>query len=364
MIPVFSYIEQYKSIEDEIMQAISRVFQSGRLILGKEVDAFENNFSDYLGNDTHGVAVNSGTDALVVALMALGIGNGDEVITVANTAVPTVSAIRMTGATPVFCDVESSSALIDISQLENHLTNKTKAVVAVHLYGNVVDIEAIKSVIGNRNIFIVEDCAQAHGATLNGKKVGTLGDVAAFSFYPTKNLGAFGDAGFACSRNKNIVDEMRKVRMYGFDGGYYSMREGINSRMDEVQAAILNIKLEYLPEQIERRRKLAKLYDNLLDEKLGRLSSPTGVNHAYHLYVVKSEKRNQVQQSLLEKGIQTGIHYPYPIHLMSGYHFLGYQTGSLPVTEMLSDKVLSLPMFPELNEDSVSTVCQELNKLL
>lgn len=363
-VPVFDYLEQYRALRGEILTAIERVLSSGRLILGAQVEGFEDAFSRFLSGTGESVAVNSGTDALAIALMACGVGPGDEVVTVANTAVPTVSAIRITGAIPVFCDVDLQTALMDLDLLPACLGPRTKAVVPVHLFGNVVDVERLRNLLNHQEIRIIEDCAQAHGARLRGQSVGTLGDASAFSFYPTKNLGAFGDAGLCFSPDQRLAAEMRKIRMYGFEGAYYAEREGINSRMDEVQAAILNVKLPHLADYLSRRRHLARCYDQLLDPRIHRISPTTDAEHAYHLYVVRLQGRDAVRAALQEQGIATGIHYPYPIHLMRGYRFLGYREGALPVTESLSGEILSLPLYPEMGESAVERVCRVLNALL
>ena len=363
-VPMFDYLKQYETLRDDITLAIERVLNSGRLILGEEVDHFESEFAEFLGGGGNCVGVGSGTDALVVALMALGIGYGDEVITVSNTAVPTVSAIRQVGAVPVFCDIDSHTCLMDIDKLPQHITSKTRAIIPVHLFGNVVDIEEIYKIIGKRSLCIIEDCAQAHGALIRGKMAGTMGDIGAFSFYPTKNLGAYGDAGVCYSKNVNIVAEMRKIRLYGFNNGYYSVREGINSRLDELQAAILRVKLNHLPEYIKQRRILAGRYISNLSEKIESIKPGLEVEHAYHLFVVKVTNRDEIRKALSQHGIETGIHYPSPIHLMSGYRFLGYKKDSLPITEMLAKSILSIPLFPELSGETVDRVCMELNDVI
>ena len=296
--------------------------------------------------------------------MALGIGHGDEVVTVANTAVPTVSAIRLVGATPIFCDVDPHTCLMDLTELPTRITPSTRAVIPVHLFGNLVDVPLIRNIIGDRNIRIIEDCAQAHGAMLGGRMAGTMGDAGAFSFYPTKNLGAYGDGGLCFSPDPILVKEMRKVRMYGFNDSYYSEREGINSRLDEVQAAVLRVKLKRLRGYIEQRRMLAARYRRNLSDKVERVIPGDGVYHVYHLFVVKVPDRDRVRKELESRGIETGIHYPFPIHLMRGYHFLGYTEGSLPRTEALSKTILSLPMYPELSEACVDRVCAELKDVL
>jgi dTDP-3-amino-2,3,6-trideoxy-4-keto-D-glucose/dTDP-3-amino-3,4,6-trideoxy-alpha-D-glucose/dTDP-2,6-dideoxy-D-kanosamine transaminase len=364
-IRVFDYLEQYNNLRSQIITAVNEVFNSGQLILGEQTNKFEKDFASFLSDDSgYAVGVNSGTDAIAIALMACGVGPGDEVVTVANTAVPTVSAIRMAGAIPVFCDVDQSTALMDLNKIEKYLTSKTKAIVPVHLFGNVVDIDYLKNLVSGKNIFIVEDCAQAHGSTLNGRMVGTLGYASAFSFYPTKNLGAFGDAGLCYSADQEIANEMRRIRMYGFDNASYAEREGINSRMDEIQAAILNVKLPYLDDNITKRRSLADYYNKHLDPSILRFSASTAVKHSYHLFVVRVHKRDHIRKTLLEHGVSTGVHYPFPIHRMRGYEFLGYQQDDLPITESLSNEVLSLPMYPELSLNSVERVCEVLNTII
>jgi len=361
---VFDYLRQYKDIEDKILSGINTVLHSGSLILGEQVKRFEDNFSNYLGSDGYSVAVNSGTDALVIALRALNIGYGDEVITVSNTAVPTVSAIRIVGATPVFCDVDESTALIRIDYITSLITENTKAIIPVHLFGNVVDIDEIKKVIAEREVYIIEDCAQALGSKFNDSMVGILGDISAFSFYPTKNLGAYGDAGLCFSKDPVIAEKMRAIRMYGFNEKNISEIEGINSRMDEIQAAILNVKLEYIDSYIEKRRELAKEYNKLLNPGIVRFSEYAHSRHSYHLFVIRVLDRDIVRKKLSDVGIDTGIHYQCPIHLMSGYKFLGYSEESLPITELLSGELLSLPMYPELTKEDVAFVCEKLNYIM
>ncbi len=361
---MFDYLEQYEGLREEVQDAVTRVLESGRLILGSEVSRFEEEFAQFLHHDGFGVGVASGTDAVVVALLALGIGSGDEVVTVANTAVPTVSAIRVVGATPVFCDVDPHTALMDLEHLDSAITERTRAVVPVHLFGNVVDIPRIRDVIGARDVRIVEDCAQAHGGRLGERAVGTMGDVGAFSFYPTKNLGAYGDAGLCYSGESHMAEEMRRVRMYGFQDGPSAMREGINSRLDELQAAVLRVKLRRLPEYVAARRKLAGRYHDGLHAAVELVAAADRADHAYHLFVVKVPERDRVRETLAAKGVDTGVHYPHPIHLMPAYRFLGYREGSLPHTEALCASVLSLPLYPELSEESVDRVCHELNDAL
>lgn len=361
---MFDYLMQYEALRTDVHAAISRVLASGQLILGPEGKAFEEEFAAFLGGNGACVGVNSGTDALVVALMALGIGRDDEVITVANTAVPTVSAIRAVGAMPVFCDVDENTCLMDLDQVLSCITPKTRVIIPVHLYGNVVDVPRLRTLLAGRAIRIVEDCAQCHGATLRGTMAGTFGDISAFSFYPTKNLGAYGDAGLCWSADPALIVDMKRIRMYGFEDRYYAEREGINTRLDEVQAAILRIKLRRLAPWVEQRRTLASLYDRSLPAGALAIRPGDGVRHAYHLYVVKVAHRDRVRKALADQEVDTGIHYPYPIHRMKAYDILGYRDGSLPVTEKLSQSILSLPMYPELSPEHVERVCYELGQAL
>ena len=360
----FDYSQEYKHLKSEIFNAIENVFDSGKLILADQVSSFQENFTCSLGDlNANSVGVNSGTDALIVALMAHEIGNGDEVITVANTAIPTISAIRITGATPIFCDVDSKTALIDMGLILDCITPKTKAIIPVHLFGNAVDVMQLRKLVKGTDIVIIEDCAQAHGARVNGKLVGTLGHSSAFSFYPTKILGAYGDAGICFTKNYDLYESMLQIRTYGFNKNGIVVREGINSRMDEIQAAILNVKLPYLEENIKKRQELADYYNKLLNPGIRRISTLKGVENVYHLFVILTKNREHVRNMLIEKGIITGIHYPNPAHLMEGFSFLGYKKGDLPVTELLSSEVLSLPLYPELKKDSIKQVCAALNSM-
>lgn len=362
-IPVFDLTAHLAPLREEVLAAIAEVLDSGRLVLGPRVERFEEEFARWVGGGAGlGVGVNSGTDALIVALRALGVGPGDEVVTVANTAVPTVSAIRALGAVPVFCDVVPETCLMDVDRLEPLLTERTRAVVPVHLFGNVVDVERIRRLTDPRGIAVLEDCAQAHGATLRGRMAGTMGHAAAFSFYPTKNLGACGDGGLCYTTDPRLAETMRSIRMYGFRDRYYAEREGINSRLDELQAAILSVKLRHLPRFLERRRALARRYLERLPAGVTPVRASPGVEHAYHLFVVRVPDRDRVRERMAERGVNTAVHYPWPIHLMTGYAFLGHRPGSLPHTEALADEIVSLPMYPELEEDAVDRVCTALGE--
>jgi len=363
-IKMFDYRDQYFDLENEVLGAVQRVLRSGELILGSEVESFEAGFSEFLGHGTHSLGVANGTDALVICLMALGVGPGDEVITVANTAVPTVSAIRMVRATPVFVDVDPNTALMDLNLVPGLITSKTRAIIPVHLFGNAVNMPALLDMAQARGIPVIEDCAQAHGTLINGRAAGTFGHAAAFSFYPTKNLGAYGDGGLCATSDAALAKEMRRIRKYGFDDLYYAEREGINSRLDEVQAAILNIKLRHLPAQLQKRRALAEVYKAGLPSALKHMAAPSDVDHAYHLFVVRTKERDALRTALASHKIQTGIHYPFPIHRMRGYAFLGYQDHSLPVTEALANEIVSLPLYPELPIESAQRVLDTLHEIL
>jgi len=363
-IRMFDYLEQYRGIRREIDDAIARVLESGSLILGSEGEAFEQEFRGFLGCEGFGVNVGSGTDAIKVALLALGIDQDDEVITVPNTAVPTVSAIRSTGAKVVFCDVDPRNCLMDLGMLADLVSPRTKAIVPVHLFGNVVDIDALRGIIGHRKIHIVEDCAQSLGSSIGGRPTGTLGDIGAFSFYPTKNLGAYGDAGLCFTRDEKLAQKMRMIRQYGFRRRNDAELEGINSRMDEIQAAILRTKLPHLTTYIQKRQTLVSHYHEHLGPALEKLSVDASVFHSHHLLVVKVADRERIRKNLTIRGIQTAVHYPVPIHLMKAYEFMNYKSGDFPAAESLSSKILSLPLYPELPPDSVRHVCDCLNSAI
>jgi aminotransferase EvaB len=363
MIPVFDYLEQHAALEDEILAAVKRVFASGRLILGAELKAFETGFADFLECDGHSaVGVANGTDAIEVCLRALNIGVGDEVVTVANTAVPTVSAIRRAGATPVFCDVDPATALMDLDLLPSCLTDRTRAVIPVHLYGNAVDVPRLVAQVKPRGIAVVEDCAQSHGARFGGRMTGTMGDAAAFSFYPTKNLGAYGDGGLCIARDEEVAAQMRRIRMYGFEGEPIALLDGVNSRLDEVQAAIMSVKLPHLANWVDARRKLAQRYLDQLPQGAVPFATDPRVEHARHLFVVQVEDRDGVRARLAGRGVGTGVHYPAAIHRMPAYADL--HAPDLPHTEALTRRVLSLPLYPELREESVDSVVRALAEVL
>ena len=364
MIHVWSYLNELEKERDEIDKAIDRVLKSGRLILGEEVAKFEESFSAYC-QCKYGVGVNSGTDALFLALKAIGIGEGDEVITVPNTAVPTVSAIASTGGIPRFVDVMEKTHLMDTRLLEDAITSKTKCILPVHLYGQCADMTAIKKIAAKHHLKILEDCAQSHGATQNGNKAGSMSDLAAFSFYPTKILGGYGDGGMVVTNNAKIRDKMKRLRFYGMENTYYSLEHGYNSRLDELHAAVLRGKLKHLDKYIKRRRELAQRYKIALkDTDLILPMEEKGNYHAYYLYVVRHSKRDKIIDRLKEHDIYVNISYPWPIHIMPAYKYLGYKDGDFPVTEKMAKEVFSLPMYPSLSNKEQDKVIEALLKIL
>jgi aminotransferase EvaB len=360
-IGMFDCVEQYEAIQAEIVAAVRDVLSSGTLVLGPCVERFESDFARYLGGG-FGVGVASGTDALAIALRALGVGPGDEVITVTNTALPTVSAIRTTGATPVFCEIEAATLLLDVARIESLITPRTRAIVPVHLYGNAVNMPALLDVARRRGLWVVEDCAQSCGTTIDGAQTGTFGDVGCFSFYPTKNLGAYGDGGLCFTRSATLAERMRQIRAYGRGASGDCEQEGINSRLDELQAAMLEVKLRHLHEYLGRRRAIAGVYAEHLDPEIARPVVKTGIAHSYHLLVVLSPRRACVMRRLRAEGIGCAIHYPTPIHRMPAYRFLNYAAGALPTSEAAAGQVLSLPCYPELSHEAVRRICRVVNE--
>jgi dTDP-4-amino-4,6-dideoxygalactose transaminase len=354
----------YLAHREEIDGAIRRVMESGRYILGQEVAALEEEFAAYIGV-RFGVGVSSGTDALHLALRACGVGPGDEVITVSHTAVATAVAIELCGARPVFVDIDPSTFVMDAGRLESAVTPRTRAILPVHLYGHVADMPSIRSVAQSHGLRIVEDCAQSHGAAFDAVKSGGLGDIAAFSFYPTKNLGAYGDGGMVLTGVAALAERVRLLREYGWENRYSSAIPGFNSRLDEIQAAVLRVNLRYLDQRNESRRKKAALFSRAL-EGAGVLCpvEKTPVRHVYHLYVIRAERRDSLQVYLREKGIGTLIHYPVPVHLQPAYKRLGYSRGALPATERCCEEILSLPLFPELAESDVERIAGDIREFM
>lgn len=359
----FTLERQNKIHFKEFQDAFREIQERGIYILGPKVAEFEEKFASYLGV-RYAVGVASGTDALSLSLLALGIKTGDEVILPAN-SYPTVFALTAIGVKPVLVDIDPRTFNIDPSKIEKAISNKTKAVIAVHMYGQPAELNAIIPVANKHKLFLIEDCAQAHGAeikTFSGwQKVGGIGDAGCYSFYPTKNLGSFGDGGMVVTNNPQIYHKLKLLRQYGEEVRYKSILLGRNSRLDELQAAILLIKLKYLNKWNKRRREIAAKYNLLIKNLTLPLESKLN-KHIYHLYVVQSQKREELKRFLEEKGIQTAVHYPAPIHLEPSMAFLGYKKGDFPESEKASQQVLSLPMFPELTNNEIEYITKALNK--
>lgn len=351
----------YLAHKAEIDQAIHRVLDSGWYILGQETKAFEQEFADYIGV-SHAFGVGNGTDALEIALRACDVGPGDAVFTVSHTAVATVAAIELTGATPVLVDIDPVTFTIDLACLEDALQRQTaagtpKAVVPVHLYGHPADMPALVEIAQRYNLYVIEDCAQAHGAQIDGRKVGSWGDLAAFSFYPTKNLGALGDGGMVVTNQPTLAEKVSLLRQYGWRQRYISDIAGMNSRLDEVQAAILRVKLHYLDEENERRRQLAHAYSILLSDTYLELpSQQNGIKHVYHQYVIRTRLRDKLMQYLCDQQIGTLIHYPVPVHQQPAYKERMTVHGELAYTEKMATEILSLPIYPELAQPQVEHI--------
>jgi dTDP-4-amino-4,6-dideoxygalactose transaminase/acetyltransferase-like isoleucine patch superfamily enzyme len=361
-IPFLDLKAQYQSIRTEVKEALDRVLESGNFVLGEEVGAFERAFADYC-QAKHAVAVNSGTSALHLALLAAGIGPGDEVITTPFTFVATTAAIMYAGARPVFVDIDPRTFNVDVTQIESAITPRTKAILPVHLYGQPADMDAIMEIAKRRGLFVIEDACQAHGAKYKGQRVGAIGDFGCFSFYPGKNLGAYGEGGIVVTNDSEKSRTMAMLRDWGQERKYHHVLKGYNYRMDAFQGAILNIKLRYLNSWTEARRACAARYDQLLADSLIRTPrSLVNCRHVYHIYAVRVKDRDKLQQSLAAHGIQTGIHYPVPVHLEPAYRDLGYKEGDFPHAESAASEVLSLPIYPEMITEHQDTIVGALAK--
>jgi dTDP-3-amino-3,4,6-trideoxy-alpha-D-glucose transaminase len=360
-VPFFTLQRQHEAIRTELDAALAAVLDRGLFVLGAAVEEFESGFAAWCGA-AHAVGVGSGTDALELALRAVGVGPGDEVITAAATCVPTVAAIESTGATPVLADIDEATATLDAAAVEPLLTDRTRALVPVHLYGQCADVDALRELVGPRKIAVVEDAAQAHGARLRGRPAGSLADAAAFSFYPTKNLGALGDGGAVVTGDAEIAERVRMLRSYGERARYVSELHGRNSRLDELQAAALTVKLRHVGEWNARRRALALLYtERLAGTALGLPVETADRVHAWHLYVVRSPRRDELRAALADEGIGTLVHYPRAVHEHPAYRALGH--SALRRSERLAAEALSLPLYPELTDDEAERVAGVLAKL-
>jgi aminotransferase EvaB len=364
VIQAWDYRAEYEEERSDILAAVDQVMRSGQLILGESVRAFEREFAAYCGV-RHGIGVNSGTDALMLALRALDIRSGDEVVTTSNTAIPTVSAIVSAGGTPRFVDIDPHTYLMDVSRLEDALSTRTRCIVPVHLFGQCVDMESVQSIARRRGLRVIEDSAQSAGAERQGRRAGSMSDIAAFSFYPTKILGAFGDAGMAVTSDEALAARLRRLRVYGTERAYYAEEHGYNSRLDELHAEILRRRLARIGRYIDRRRELARRYDaQLASSGLVLPKTQEGNTHVYHLYVVRHPARDAIVRALSDRGITVGIHYPWPIHLMRAYAYLGCREGSLPATEQAAQEIFSLPIYPSLTNDEQDRVCEALHEVV
>jgi dTDP-4-amino-4,6-dideoxygalactose transaminase len=364
-VPFLDLKAQYISIKDEIGEAIQRVLDNTAFAGGPFVAQFEKEFAAFCGAN-HAVGVGSGTDALWAALVAMGVGPGDEVITVPDTFIATAEAISFCGAKPVFVDVEETTYNMDPARLEAAITPKTKAIIPVHLFGQMADMDPIMEIARKRRLYVIEDAAQAHGAEHKGKKAGSVGDVGCFSFYPGKNLGAYGEAGAVVTNNDQLADKMRMFRDHGQPKKYYHDMIGWNARMDGFQGAVLSVKLKHIDAWNEARRTNARLYTQLFAGASGLVAPREAdyAKHVYHIYAIRVRNRDAFMAGLGEKDIATGIHYPVPLHLTGAYRSLGYKAGDFPVAERCANEFVSLPMFPELTAEQIRYVCDEAKGFL
>lgn len=358
-IPLVDLKAQYYSIREDIDQAIEKVIKKTDFIMGEEVSIFENEFSKFLNVD-YAVGVSSGTDALHLALYSLGVGRNDEVIVPSHTFTATAEIIAWLGAKPVFADIDEKTYTISPKEIEKAITKRTKAIIPVHLYGHPADMLPIVNIAKKNNIFIIEDCAQAHGAKYRERIVGNFSDMAAFSFYPGKNLGAYGDAGMVVTNNKKLADKIKILRNHGRKEKYTHQIIGFGNRLDTLQAAILSAKLKYLNDWNKARRRIAGRYNTSL-KSLEEVILPVEQSWAesvYHLYVIQANKRDELRSYLKEKGIETGIHYPLPLHMQPAYKYLGYKKNDLKITTYIAEQIVSLPLYPEIEDDTVDYICK------
>ncbi len=359
-VPFVDLKTQHRQLEGELSDAVARVLQNASFILGPEVKAFEEAFARYLGSN-HCVAVNSGTAALHLTLLALGIGPGDEVITVSHTFIATAEAISAVGARPVFVDVDPLSYTMNPARVESAVTVRTRAILPVHLYGQPADFDLLLEIARRHSLALVEDACQAHGAEYKGRKAGTLGNAGCFSFYPSKNLGCCGEGGAVVTNDADLAQRVRMLRDHGSLRKYEHQFPGYNFRMEGIQGAILALKLQHLDEWNERRRALAQRYNRLLVDC--GVVTPTEMpyaRHVYHLYVIQSEHRDALRDYLAKQGVESGMHYPVPLHLQEAYRLLGYKPGDFPVAERLAQQSLSLPMYPEMSPEAVDYVASAI----
>lgn len=393
-IPLLNLKRQYKDIEEEVNTNVLECFKNAQYIMGENVKEFEKEIANKIGVK-HAITVGNGTDALIIALKSLGIKEGDEVITTDYTFFATAEAIRFVGATPVFCDVELDTYNIDPSQIEEKITDKTKAIICVHLFGNACKMDEINDIAKRHNLYVVEDAAQAINSQYNGKNVGNLGDVACFSFFPTKNLGCFGDGGMITTNDDDLATIIRALKVHGSgENGmkayailndeevevveqnsgdntvynplkYYNYLIGHNSRLDEIQAAILRIKLKHLDEYTENRRSISHGYiEALKDTSLIMPTETEGGKHVFHLFILQSENREEIESKLKEKGIATGTYYKVPMHLQKAFNDLGYKKGDFPNAEYLSERTFAIPLFPEMNDEEREYIINSIKEIV
>jgi dTDP-4-amino-4,6-dideoxygalactose transaminase len=361
-IPLVNLRKQYAPLKAEILSGIEKVFDGMQLFLGENVQALEKEFAQYC-HAQHGIGVSDGTAALHIILRAMDIGPGDEVITVSHTFIATAEAIMLVGARPVFVDIDPQTYLMDVSQVEAKITPRTKAILPVHLYGQMVDMDPLLELASRHGLRVIEDACQAHGASYKGRRAGSLGDAAAFSFYYSKNLGAYGEGGFITTNDPELYRRMRMIRDHGSERRYYHDLVGMNARLDEIQAVVLRAKLPHLDEWNETRRGHAALYNQLLDSTpaITPVECPENLP-VCHLYVIRVPKRDELQAWLKDRSIFTGIHYPVPIHMQPAMQSLGYKQDDLPVTEKAVAEILSLPMFAELTDEEIETVAGSIKE--
>lgn len=363
MIPMVDLGKQFAEIREEIMDVMNRVLESSHYILGPKVHEFEKKVAEYIHvSDAIGVA--SGTDAIHLSINALGIRDGDEVITTPFTFFATVEAILYTGAKPVFVDIEPETFTMDWGRIEEKITPRTKAILPVHLFGHPSDMERIMGIAERHGLHVIEDCAQAFGAEIKGRKVGSFGDAGCFSFYPSKNLGAYGDGGMISLNDRDFSDSIRSLRNHGSKGSYIHDSVGFNSRLDEIQAGILLVKLKRIDEYNRKRRQKASLYNELLHDIVTCPTERNGAVHVYNQYTIMCNKRDGVRSWLRDNGISSVVYYPCPLHLQNALSFLGHREGDFPNAEKASTEVLSLPIYPELEESSIEEIAEIIKKVV
>jgi dTDP-4-amino-4,6-dideoxygalactose transaminase len=360
MVPMIDLQKQFADIKEEILDMVTEILESAHYILGPKVTLFENKVAAY-HNVAEAIGVASGTDALHLAIKALGIGKDDEVITTPFTFFATAEAVIYTGAAPVFVDIDPETMNIDPAQIEAKITKHTKAILPVHVFGHPADMDAVTAIAKKHGLHVIEDCAQSFGAEIRGRKTGSFGDAGCFSFYPSKNLGAFGDGGLVTLNDISLADRIRVLRNHGSKGAYKHETVGFNSRLDELQAGILLVKFKKIDEYNMKRRANAVLYDRYISGKVTKPVEKPGMTHVYHQYTLRSKQRNKIQSALKENGISSVVYYPVPLHLQEALSFLGHGKGSFPVAEQAAEEVLSLPMYPELQDNTIREIAEIIN---